>query len=59
MFLEDEKEINNRNLEINDINQEIKKRKFNFISNENEENDIKLINFDDIRRKNFKDEKYI
>ena len=60
MFSEDKEEvINNNKFDINDINKEIKKRKFNFISNDNEENDIKVFNFDDIRRKKFKDEKYI
>ena len=55
MFLEEDK----NKFDINEINKEIKKRKFNFISNDNEENDIKMTNFDDLVRKKYKDEKYI
>ena len=58
MFSEDKKEENEKMFDMYDI-QGIKKRKFNFISNDNEENDIKLNNFDDIRRKIYKNEKYI
>ena len=59
MFLEDESEVNNKNSDFSEINKEIKKRKFNFISNDSEENDIKMINFDDLKRKKYKDAKYI
>ena len=61
MFLEDESEANNRKFDISEINKEIKKRKFNFISNvnDNEENDIKMTNYDDLVRKKYKDDKYI
>ena len=55
MFLEEDK----NKFDINEINKEIKKRKFNFISNDSEENDIKMTNFDDLVRKKYKDEKYI
>ena len=55
MFLEEDK----NKFDINEINKEIKKRKFNFISNDNDENDIKMTNFDDLVRKKYKDEKYI
>jgi Ca2+-binding EF-hand superfamily protein len=61
MFLEDESEANNKKFDISEINKEIKKRKFNFISNvnDNEENDIKMTNYDDLVRKKYKDDKYI
>ena len=54
MFLEDEQGNKKKVIDINDINKDIKIRKFNFISNENDENDIKMANFDDIRKKKFK-----
>ena len=54
MFLEDEKGNNKKVFDINDISKDFKIRKFNFISNESNENDIKMVNFDDIRKKNLK-----
>ena len=54
MFLEDEKGNNKKVFDINDISKDFKIRKFDFISNESNENDIKMINFDDIRKKNLK-----
>ena len=54
MVLEDEKGNKKKINDINDIDKDIKIRKFNFISNENNENDIKISNFDDIRKKNLK-----
>ena len=59
MFLEDEQGNKKKVVDIADTNKEIKIRKFNFISNENQENDIKMVNFDDIRKKKFKNENYI
>ena len=59
MFLEDEQGNKKKVIDITDTNKEIKIRKFNFISNENQENDIKMVNFDDIRKKKFKNENYI
>ena len=54
MFSEDELANKKKIININDINKDIKIRKFNFISNDNNENDIKMANFDDIRKKKFK-----
>ena len=58
MFLEDE-EDNKKKLYMNEITKQIKKRKFNFISNDSEENDIKRNNYDDILRKKYKNENFI
>ena len=59
MFLEDEKELEKIRFDANDIKKEKKIRNFNFVYNSNAEDDIKIINFDDIRIKNYKNEKLI
>ena len=59
MFLEDEKELEKIRFDSNDIKKEKKIRNFNFVYNTNAEDDIKIINFDDIRIKNYKNEKLI
>ena len=59
MFLEDEKELEKIRFDANDIKKEKKIRNFNFVYNTNAEDDIKIINFDDIRIKNYKNEKLI
>jgi len=59
MFLEDEKELEKIRFDANDIKKEKKIRNFNFVYNNNAEDDIKIINFDDIRIKNYKNEKLI
>lgn len=59
MFLEDEQQDNKRKIDIVNIKNELNNRKFNFIYNDTEGNDIKLKNFDDIKRKNFKNENFI
>ena len=59
MFLEDEKEMKKIRFDIADIKKEKKIRNFNFVYNTNAEDDIKIINFDDIRIKNYKNEKLI
>ena len=59
MFLEDEKELEKIRFDIADIKKEKKIRNFNFVYNNNAEDDIKIINFDDIRIKNYKNEKLI
>ena len=59
MFLEDEQQDNKRKIDTVNIKNELNNRKFNFIYNDTEGNDIKLKNFDDIKRKNFKNENFI
>ena len=57
--MEDEKELEKIRFDIDDIKKEKKIRNFNFVYNSNAEDDIKIINFDDIRIKNYKNEKLI
>lgn len=59
MFWEDEQQDNKRKVDIVNMKKELNNRKFNFIYNDTEANDIKIKNFDDIKRKNFKNENFI
>ena len=59
MFLEDEQQNSKRKIDIYNVNKEINNRKFNFIYNDTEGNDIKLKNCDDIKRKKNKNDNFI
>jgi len=49
---EAKKENKNKIIDTKNINKEFKKRESKLVNNSNEEDDIKINNFDDIRRKN-------